>query len=84
MSLDDAIKIIETYARDDDGEKSEVIVNKTIDLWQKYCMKKWVKHINIHGLIKLINFIYNCYLFYVVLYKVSCCIFGVWFNVTRN
>lgn len=35
-----AIKIIENYASDDDGEKSDVIVNKTIDLWQKYCMKK--------------------------------------------
>lgn len=40
LDLDGAVKVIETYAYDDDGEKSDVCVNKTIDLWQKYCMKK--------------------------------------------
>ncbi|KAG5668456.1 hypothetical protein PVAND_016396 [Polypedilum vanderplanki] len=38
---DDVVKIIEVYASgDDESEKSELIVNKTIDLWQKHCSKK--------------------------------------------
>lgn len=40
LDLTGAVKVIETYGADDDGEKSDVCVNKTIDLWQKYCMKK--------------------------------------------
>lgn len=40
LDLDGAVKVIETYAHDDDGEKSDICVNKSIDLWQKYCMKK--------------------------------------------
>lgn len=40
LELDDAVKIIEMYGGDDDSQKSEVVINKAIDLWQKYCMKK--------------------------------------------
>ncbi|KAL7031653.1 hypothetical protein ACKWTF_007089 [Chironomus riparius] len=40
IDTDEVIKIIESYAVEDDSQKSEVIINKSIDLWQKYCMKK--------------------------------------------